>query len=154
MEIWGMNKQMIVNEERSRDGSRPSLFALRRSPEVGYPVLGVRGIMEWLTQTHMSFRAELAEFQAMVHERGQTLRQLPFAELRLQDTGEKVNLGSRTGTISVIVLSLPSGGIQVVVQGFLKYRFVPGSSVALDGFYKYPDERISPMRDDEFWDFS
>lgn len=102
----------------------------------------------------MTFRAELAKFQAMVQERGQTLRQLPFAELKLQDTGEEVNLGPRTGTISVIVLSLPSGGIQVVVQGFLKHCFFSGSSVALDGFYKYPDEAIAPMSDEEYWDFN
>jgi hypothetical protein len=101
----------------------------------------------------MSFRAELAKVQAMVQERGQTLRRLPFAEVKLQHSHEQVTVGMRTGTIALIVLPQPSGGIQVVIQGFLKHRFWPGSSVALDGFYKYPGEKISPMRDDEFWDF-
>jgi hypothetical protein len=89
----------------------------------------------------------------MVQERGQFLRQLPFEKLQLEDWQEEVKVGSHKGTIAVIVLPQPSGGIQVVVQGFLKHRFWPGSSVALDGFYKYPDEKVSPMRDDEFWDF-
>ncbi len=31
---------------------------------------------------------------------------------------------------------------------------MPGKSVALDGFYKYPDETVSEMKGDEFWDFS
>jgi len=51
------------------------------------------------------------------------------------------------------VLSLPSGGIQVVFQGFLEQRFMPGKSVALDGFYKYPEETVSEMKAEEFWDF-
>jgi len=30
---------------------------------------------------------------------------------------------------------------------------MPGKSVALDGFYEYPDETVAPMKDEEFWDF-
>jgi hypothetical protein len=91
----------------------------------------------------------------MVEERGSCLRQLPFIELKRMASHpiENVVVGSRKGTIALIILSLPSGGIQVVVQGFLKSRFMPGSSVACHGFYKYPDETISEMAAEEFWDF-
>ncbi|HEX4597664.1 MAG TPA: hypothetical protein VH278_07750 [Burkholderiaceae bacterium] len=88
----------------------------------------------------------------MVEERGVRLRQLPFAKLTEQPV-EEVMLGSRRGTIATIVITSPNGGVKVVVQGFLEHRFFPGSSVALDGFYKYPDETIAPMSNDEFWEF-
>ena len=67
---------------------------------------------------------------------------------------ERVLVESREGTIAYIVLPLPSGGIQFVVQGFLEHHLMPGKSVALDGFYKYSDETVSEMKGDEFWDFS
>jgi hypothetical protein len=91
----------------------------------------------------------------MVEERGADLRRRPFAELeQLTDPpSEQITVGSRSATIGIIVLCLPSGGVQVVVQGFLRNRFLPGSSVALDGFYKYADETISPMKDEEFYQF-
>jgi hypothetical protein len=91
----------------------------------------------------------------MVEERGSRLRKLPFAELKelgSQPT-EHVLVESRKGTIDYIVLPLPSGGIQFVLQGFLEHRLMPGKSVALDGFYKYPDETVSEMKAEEFWDF-
>ncbi len=60
---------------------------------------------------------------------------------------------SRKATIGNIVRHPPSGGIQVVLQGFLEHRLMPGKSVALDGFYKYPDETVSEMKAEEFWEF-
>jgi hypothetical protein len=91
----------------------------------------------------------------MVEERGARLRELPFAKIKelANEPVENVVVGPRKGTIGTIVLALPSGGIQVVVQGFLKHRFMPGKSVAMNGFYKYPDETIAPMTSEEFWDF-
>jgi hypothetical protein len=47
---------------------------------------------------------------------------------------------------------LPSGGVRVVVQGFMKNKLF-GQSVALDGFYKYPDETVAPMPDVAFYEF-
>jgi hypothetical protein len=90
----------------------------------------------------------------MVKERGD-LRQLPFAELKqlANQPAEAVMVESRKATIGIIVRTLPSGGIQVVLQGFMEHRFMPGQSVALDGFYKYPDEALSAMRAEEFWEF-
>jgi hypothetical protein len=35
----------------------------------------------------------------------------------------------------------------------MDHRFMPGTSVALDGFYKYPDETVSEMKAEEFWEF-
>jgi len=89
----------------------------------------------------------------MVEDRGAHLRKVPFVKLKDQAKGEHVEVGGRRGTISTILLPLPSGGVQVVIQGFLKHRFLPGSSVALDGFYRYPDETIAPMSKEDFWDF-
>jgi len=91
----------------------------------------------------------------MVKERGSHLRSLPFAELKgLADRPvEHVAVESRKATIGTIVLPLPSGGIQVVLQGFMEHRFMPGKSVALDGFCKYPDETVSEMKAEEFWNF-
>lgn len=102
-----------------------------------------------------TFPKELATFRQLVNERGRRLRQLPFAELQKlsNESTEHVVVGSRKGTIDYIVLPLPSGGIQFVLQGFLEHRILPGKSVACDGFYKYPDETMSDMTAEEFWDF-
>ena len=91
----------------------------------------------------------------MVEERGAHLRQLPFADLKqlANQPVEHIVVESRKGKIGTLVFSLPSGGVQVVVQGFLEHRLMPGKSVALDGFYKYPDETASEMKVEEFWDF-
>ena len=100
-----------------------------------------------------TFPKELAAFRIMVEERGARLRQLSFAELKAlsQSTAEDVVVDARKGKISTNVLALPSGGIQVVLRGSLEHRFLPGESVALDGFYKYPDETASEMSEREFW---
>jgi hypothetical protein len=60
---------------------------------------------------------------------------------------------ARPATIGIIVQPLPSGGLRVVVQGFMKARFMPRKHVALDGFYKYPDGTVSPMPSEEFYEF-
>jgi len=101
-----------------------------------------------------TFPKSLATFREIVNERGERLRQLPFEELKRLANGpiEHLTVDSRPATIGIIVQSLPSGGIRVVVQGFMKARFI-GSNVALDGFYKYPDETTAPMPDQEFYEF-
>lgn len=101
-----------------------------------------------------TFTKALGTFRKMVEERGQQLRELSFAELKaLSPQPEHITVESRSATVGIIVLPTPRGGLQVVVQGFLKHRFFPGRSVALDGFYKYPDERIGPMLPAEFLGF-
>jgi hypothetical protein len=102
-----------------------------------------------------TFPKELSTFRTMVKERGAHLRRLPFSELeRLANQPlEHVAVESRKATIGTMVFPLLSGGIQVVLQGFMEYRFMPGKSVALDGFFKYPDETVSEMKAEEFWDF-
>jgi hypothetical protein len=91
----------------------------------------------------------------MVKARGARLRQLPFAQLTqvANQPVEHVRVESRKATIGIMVLSSASGGIQVVLQGRLEHRFMPGVSVALDGFYKYPDETVSEMKAEEFYEF-
>jgi len=102
-----------------------------------------------------TFPKELATFRIMVKERGSRLRGIPFADLKgLADKPlEHVLVEFRKATIGTIVLPLPTGGIQVVLQGFMEHRFMPGESVALDGFYKYPDDTVGEMKAEEFWNF-
>lgn len=101
-----------------------------------------------------TFPRELAAFREMVNERGARLRQMSFESLRPFGAApmEEVTIQGRPATIGVIVLPLANGGIQVVIQGFMKGRWF-GSSVALDGFYKHPDGRVSAMTDREFYEF-
>jgi hypothetical protein len=51
------------------------------------------------------------------------------------------------------VQSKPDGTLRVVIQGFMKARFIPGKHVALDGFYKHPDGTVSKMPNKEFYEF-
>lgn len=66
---------------------------------------------------------------------------------------EHIAVESRPATISIIVQGNADGSLRVVVQGFMKARFVPGSHVALDGFYKHQDESVTSMPDEEFHEF-
>jgi hypothetical protein len=101
-----------------------------------------------------TFPKSLAKFREVVNERGQDLRKLPFQELKQLANApvEHLSVDSRPSTIAVIVLPSPNGGIQVVVQGFMKAKLI-GKNVALDGFYKYPDESVAPMPENEFYQF-
>ena len=100
-----------------------------------------------------TFPKSLVLFQKMVHERGAQLRERGLEELK-QLAGapiEQVTVESCPATIGVIVQSLPNGGIRVVVQGFIK-AFI-GQHLALDGFYKYPDESVTPIPYPQFSEF-
>jgi len=87
-------------------------------------------------------------------ERGERLRRIAFEDLKqlTAEPTQHVTVESRPATIAVIVQPLPSGGLRVVVQGFMKGRFI-GKHVALDGFYKYPDGTVAPMPSEEFYEF-
>jgi hypothetical protein len=65
---------------------------------------------------------------------------------------EHLSVESRPATIASFVQPLPSGGIRVVVQGFMKAKLL-GQNVALDGFYKYPDGTVAPIPNEEFYEF-
>ena len=99
---------------------------------------------------------ELKQFRRMVNERGERLRKLPFQTLKQTILEpERITIGRRQGTIAVIVDSRLSGGVIVVVQGFMDGRLLPFlKDVALDGFYKYPDETIAPLTQQDMWDYS
>jgi hypothetical protein len=94
-------------------------------------------------------------FRQIVNERGERLRGFTFDDLRRLETTptEHITVESRPATISLIVQPNPNGSLRVVVQGFMKARFAPGKHVALDGFYKHPDESVTPMPDEEFYEF-
>lgn len=52
--------------------------------------------------------------------------------------------------------SYSSLGLRVVIQGFLKTKWLPWigvKHVALDGFRMNADDRLSPLRDEEFYEF-
>ena len=97
-------------------------------------------------------------FQEIVNERGDVLRRLTYEQLkRFEDKPvEYVTVEERRGKIAIFVEQgkLPSGGIRVVVQGFLPKRFLPMVwNVALDGFYKYRDETTAPLTREDMWEF-
>ena len=97
----------------------------------------------------------LARFRELVHGRGKQLRELPIEELRRagDDPVHHVTVSNREGTIGVIVQLSRAGALKVVIQGFLKGRFMPVKDVAIDGFYKYPDGTVADMSADEFYEF-
>jgi len=103
-----------------------------------------------------TFPKSLATFRKIVSERGERLRRLAFQELKqLADAPiEHLTVESRPATIGIIVEPQPGDSIRVVVQGFMKARFIAHCKhVALDGFYKYSDETVAPMPESEFYQF-
>ena len=104
-----------------------------------------------------TFPKALAAFREIVNERGQKLRHLKFEELRQlikplpEGPIERLTVDSRSATIGIIVEPKADGTLRVVVQGFMNARHVPlVKHVALDGFYKHSDERVTPV---EFYEF-
>ena len=100
-----------------------------------------------------TFPRSLAQFRDIVRGRGEQLRGLSFGEIveLTESPTEHIAVASRSATISLIVEPQPDGSVRVVVQGFMKHRIMPGASVALDGFYKHPDGRVSAMLDRELY---
>ena len=105
-----------------------------------------------------SYKEELARFKAMVRERGEKLRSMSLSELEQagEQPAERIALGTRTGSIAIIVerpIFPKHEARRVVVQGFMDHRMMPGKSVALDGFYKYPDGTTEAMQSRELWNY-
>jgi len=102
-----------------------------------------------------TFPKSLATLRKIVDEHGERLRQLTFESLRELMTvpTEHLTVESRPATISVFVQRKPDGSLRVVVQGFMKARFVPGKHVALFGFYKHPDGAVTSMPVSELYEF-
>jgi hypothetical protein len=102
-----------------------------------------------------TFPKSLATLRRIVDERGERLRQLTFENLKdlKTDSIEHLTVESRPATISIFVQPKSDGSLGVVVQGFMKARFVPGKHVALDGFYKHPDGAVTPMPISELNEF-
>jgi len=102
-----------------------------------------------------TFPKSLATFRKIIDERGDQLRKLTQEELKklAAEPPEQLIFDSRPATIGIIVQSRANGNLRVVIQGFMKARFVPGKHVALDGFIKHPGGTVSPMPDEEFYKF-
>jgi hypothetical protein len=102
-----------------------------------------------------TFPKSLATFRKIINERGEQLRKLTQEELKklAAERPEQLIFDSRPATIGIIVQSKPDSTLRVVIQGFLKARFILGKHVALDGFDKHPDGTVSAMRDEEFYEF-
>jgi hypothetical protein len=102
-----------------------------------------------------TFPKSLATFRKTVDERGERLRKLTQEELKKLATEprEQLIVESRPATIGIIVQPQPDGNLRVVIQGFMKARFIPGKHVALDGFYKHPDGTVSTMPNEQFYEF-
>jgi hypothetical protein len=98
----------------------------------------------------------LATFRDIINSRGDALRGLSYDEIvKLEDSPiDDIVVDSRPATIATIVQRMPDASLRVVLQGFMNARlFANLKHVALDGFYKYPDDTVKPMSDDEFHDF-
>ena len=102
-----------------------------------------------------TFPKALATLRKIVCERGERLRKLAFADLQqlTDEPVEHITVESRATKIATIVQMVPNDGLRVVIQGFMKARFIPGEHVALDGFYKYADGTMSAMPNEEFYEF-
>lgn len=102
-----------------------------------------------------TFPKSLATFRKIVNERGQRLRKLTQEELKKLATepAEHLIVESRPATIGIIAQPKSDGILRVVIQGFMKARFIPGKHVALDGFYKHVDGTVSTMPNKEFYEF-
>jgi hypothetical protein len=102
-----------------------------------------------------TFPRSLAAFRKIVDERGERLRKMTQEELKMlaAKPPEQLLVESRPATIGIIVQPKSDGNLRVVIQGFMKARFIPGKHVALDGFYKHPDGNVSTMPDEEFYEF-
>ena len=102
-----------------------------------------------------TFPKSLAAFRKIINERGSRLREIAFDDLRQMTAVpvETVTVGSHSAKIAVIVEMRQNDRLRVVIQGFLKASFLPGDHIALDGFYKLPDQTVTAMPREEFYDF-
>ena len=96
--------------------------------------------------------AAIAHFQRLADERSAKLSTLTFAELvRHAADPETVKVGGRTGSLCTYVEHREDGTLRVVVHGLLRFKWIPFmNSVAVQGFYKHPDDTISPIPEYEY----
>jgi hypothetical protein len=97
----------------------------------------------------------LSNFRHIVKRRGEQLRLICFEQLNAfpSTQTESLTVDSREARITIFVRPQLDGSVRVVVQGFVAARIVPDKHVALDGFYKIPDESTTPMPDEELYQF-
>jgi hypothetical protein len=94
-------------------------------------------------------------FRHMVRERGQKLRLLAYERLMVMnnESAERVNVGTRKGTIATFCEIRDGERVTVVLRGNLD-TWLPGvKSVARDGFYRHRDSSVTDMPDDELYDY-
>jgi hypothetical protein len=98
-----------------------------------------------------------SRFQAVVSQRGASLRALSFTDLlsRAKTPPETFRLGWRTATITLVIEQRTPDLLRVIVQGLLRFpSWSPVSTVAVDGFYKSSDGTLQPVSENELDDFS
>ncbi len=98
-----------------------------------------------------TFPKSLATFREIVNRRSEDLRTRTWEQITALalEPIEHIEVESRPATITV--MTEPVGDqLRVVVRGFMKHKYFPGSSVALDGFYKHRDGHVTAMPDNEF----
>ena len=92
-------------------------------------------------------------FLQMVLDRGARLRRLSFSRLSemTNEPTEEVVVNGRKGNFSTIVEPCEDGRLLIVVQGFLRFwSWLPKfENVAVDGFYKHPDDSVTELSTDE-----
>ena len=94
-------------------------------------------------------------FRQMVRERGQKLRLLACERLLVMtnESVERVNVGTRKGTIATFCEIRDGERVAVVLRGDLDTWLPRIKSVARDGFYKHRDGSVTDIPDDELYDY-
>ena len=102
-----------------------------------------------------TFPKALAPFRELVRRRANEIKVLTWQQIveLPKDQTEDVMVGKHRGAISIIV-ECETERLRVVIQGFLKHRFLPGSSIAMEGFVKERNDNVIPMTDDELVDYA
>ncbi len=95
------------------------------------------------------------EFGQMVRERGQKLRLLAYERLIVMNnvSAERVNVGTRKGTIETFYEIREGERVAVIVHGRLDTWFPGIKSAARDGFYKHRDGSVTEMPEEELADY-
>jgi hypothetical protein len=97
-----------------------------------------------------TFPKSLATFRQIVDKRGEDLRARTWEQITaLALTIEHIMVESRPATISIMTEGV-GDQLRVVIRGFMKNKYFPGSSLALVGFYKHRDGHVTTMPDEEF----
>jgi hypothetical protein len=98
-----------------------------------------------------TFPKQLATLRNVVESRCEELKRRPYDDLRqLSVPTDQLEIEGRPTTIHIIVEPRSNDAVMVVVQGFMKARLL-GHNVAVEGFYKYPDETTADLSTEDYY---